>query len=184
MTGIALHEWVEACSSCGQFCVPHCFCPFTPSLCHNWKCIFTEGACRNNGRKDVTSQTGIGIAMGLYKHNHRSIAWSELPLDKPRRTYQRTELTAMLLTLFQIGTQQRKTTPCHRGGLGKVEHWLVFSDSKYAVEGVVDWLSTWKVTIRRSLLATVAIHNFTNMIFRPTVTKRLRENTPQTSTSS
>jgi ribonuclease HI len=85
--------------------------------------VFTDGACKKNGRHDSTAGIGVWFAKG----DERNVSQR---LEGEPQTNQRAELAAAIAALERVRDDQR------------VE---VRSDSKYVVMGVSSWLQRWRV---------------------------------------
>ncbi|SJK97113.1 uncharacterized protein ARMOST_00363 [Armillaria ostoyae] len=162
--GFSLDELITECAYCDAYFVACCHHQsFKGKLfpCHNFRLIFVDGACSNNGRVDATA--GIGIVMG----NGERYTWS-IPIDDildpgTQKTSQRAELLAALQGLEKLRMQHFETdageyrnekrhelqtfkTHNTRGDSGPVTHpqWIIASDSEYVVLGMTKWLPKWK----------------------------------------
>ncbi|KAK0455566.1 ribonuclease H-like domain-containing protein [Desarmillaria tabescens] len=126
--------------------------------CHDFRLVFTDGACSNNGRPNATS--GMGIAMGAASEYR----WS-IPIDDSidwgkSRTSQRAELLAAIHGLRNINEVERNNvenirkhastaykTHLNVNSLGMyvfVPKYIVVTDSRYVVDGMTKWLPEWK----------------------------------------
>lgn len=170
--GFSLDELITECAYCGAYFVACCHHQsFKGKLfpCHNFRLIFVDGACSNNGRVNATA--GIGIVMG----NGERDTWS-IPIDDTldpgtEKTSQRAELLAALQGLEKLRMQHFETdvgeyrnekrhelqtfkTHNTRGDSGPVTHpqWIIASDSEYVVLGMTKWLPKWKIRMSFSFL--------------------------------
>ncbi|PBK73542.1 ribonuclease H-like protein [Armillaria solidipes] len=148
--GFSLDELITQCAYCGAYFVACCHHQsFKGKLfpCHNFRLIFVDGACSNNGRVDATA--GIGIAMGKGERD----TWS-IPIDDTldpgiQKTSQRAELLAALqASRTREIAHKLQTFKTHntRGDSGPVTRpqWIIASDSEYVVLGMTKWLPKWK----------------------------------------
>jgi len=114
-------------------------------ICHNFRLVFTDGSCLDNGKSGARS--GVGIAIG--RQGDRTDQWS-IPVDDDldpngRRSSQRAELLGALEGLRLISEEDG----CE---LGKIEErhglnptcWVIVTDSEYVVKGMTEWLPIWK----------------------------------------
>ena len=111
--------------------------------------VYTDGACPNNGQEGATGGLGIhiwvpdkqtGRTLGLAYDNNFVERYGE-------PTNQKCELLAALITLAGACIN-------HRDGAEKDQlydedgtlniRFLIYSDSKYVVDGVNTWLPNWK----------------------------------------
>ncbi|PBK95494.1 ribonuclease H-like protein [Armillaria gallica] len=137
------------------FAVCPCGCNELFDPCHNFKLVFTDGACSNNGQPNATS--GIGIAMGTAPDYRRSISIDDsIDRGKPR-TSQRAELLAAIRGLKRIdevdmgfvdhvqhSDAAHKTHPNFLGIRENLPKFVVVTDSRYVVDGMTRWLPEWK----------------------------------------
>ncbi|KAK0195052.1 ribonuclease H-like domain-containing protein [Armillaria mellea] len=131
----SLDELITQCAYCGAYFVACCqHQSFKGKLfpCHNFRLIFVDGACSNNGRLGATA--GIGIFMG-----------SCIPIDDAldpgtEKTSQRAELLAALQGLEKLQPIAREDD----SGPVTRPQWIIASDSEYVVLGMTKWLSKWK----------------------------------------
>lgn len=96
-------DLIRTCEKCGCFCLYCCGClqnfqndgrHESGTICHHFRVIFTDGACRQNGQFGATA--GIGIAIGTEIECQASIPInSELDPNR-KRTSQRAELLAAM----------------------------------------------------------------------------------------
>lgn len=139
-----------------QVCVcPHChrffrYCVENETIrkfepCHHYELIFTDGACRSNGRYHATS--GIGIAIG----ETPDLQWS-IPIDDSidpygKRTNQRAEVLAAIEGIKRM-VAHRQEQDDHMD-VDEETHqkkaWIIASDSEYLVSSMVEWFPGWKV---------------------------------------
>ncbi|KAK0240664.1 ribonuclease H-like domain-containing protein [Armillaria nabsnona] len=121
--------------------------PIVGLPCHNYRLVFTDGACSNNGYANATS--GMGIVMGSVGSEYR---WS-IPIDDSvdpgsPRTSQRAELLAAIHGLSLIHKEEMDMMPrfgkhpdnsslAHR-------NLIIVTDSQYVAEGMTAWLPRWK----------------------------------------
>ncbi|XP_034384204.1 ribonuclease H1 [Cyclopterus lumpus] len=86
--------------------------------------VYTDGCCSKNGQKGA--RAGIGVYWG---HNHPLNAAEPL---LGRQTNQRAEVQAACKALEQA----------KENGLKKL---VLYSDSKFTINGVTSWVKTWKL---------------------------------------
>ena len=84
-------------------------------------CIYTDGSCKNNGKKNAIA--GIGV----YIENICEI--SEKIVGK--QTNQRAELFAILKALQIIN-------------INNYDEINIYTDSKYSINCITNWVNTWK----------------------------------------
>ncbi|KAF2428085.1 ribonuclease H-like protein [Tothia fuscella] len=84
--------------------------------------VWTDGACRGNGKKGAYG--GVGVYFG--EKDPRNVGE---PLPGPRQTNQRAELTALKRAL--------DITPLNRNV-------IITTDSKYSIDCVTKWCAAWK----------------------------------------
>ncbi|SJK97115.1 uncharacterized protein ARMOST_00365 [Armillaria ostoyae] len=126
--------------------------------CHNFKLVFTDGACSNNGRPSATS--GIGISMGTASEYRWSIPIDD-SIDRGKsRTSQRAELLAAIYGLKKIDEVEMDQAESIRkhGSTAYKTHvnvniwgmreyfpdYVVVTDSRYVADGMTKWLPEWK----------------------------------------
>lgn len=121
-------------------------------ICHHFRLVFTDGACKDNGRAGATA--GMGIAFGLKPEQQFSIPVDDTVDPGAKRTSQRAELLAALVGLRLLQYVGKVRTPHERvynrhnnnGSVDTREKWVVTTDSEYVVKGMTDWLpNKWKV---------------------------------------
>ncbi|KAK0476759.1 ribonuclease H-like domain-containing protein [Armillaria novae-zelandiae] len=156
-----VHELTTQCSLCKQYfaaCSREHYYHGLPRdlLCHNYKLVFTDGACSNNGYGNATS--GMGVVMGPVGSEYR---WS-IPIDDSidpggLRTNQRAELLAAIQGLRLIHRQEMMQSKKHSdnssGAHSNSAHhlcgplditFIVVTDSQYVAEGMTAWCPRWK----------------------------------------
>ncbi|KAK0213179.1 ribonuclease H-like domain-containing protein [Desarmillaria ectypa] len=160
----SLDELIAQCTYCGAYFAACCHHQtFKGKLfpCHNFKLIFIDGACSNNGRVDVTA--GIGIDMGSDEMDQWSIPIDDTMDPGAVRTSQRAELLAaiqglkkMRMQRFEIDTENHRNEKGHElqtfkthnttgsSGLVTRPQWIIACDSEYVVLGMTKWLPKWK----------------------------------------
>ena len=89
--------------------------------------IYTDGACRNNGRKNA--RAGIGI---YCEHFERSEQFPYI-----NQTNQRAELFAILTALEMIIENKL---------IGKYNEIHLFTDSQYSIKCCTEWIHKWVAT--------------------------------------
>ena len=88
-------------------------------------CIWTDGACANNGRRGATA--GVGVFFG---DRHALNVCERL---QGRQTNQRAELTAAIRAVQLLDAIDASGVSAE-----------IFSDSKYVVDGVTQWIVKWR----------------------------------------
>lgn len=153
---------IRTCGNCCQFFVLCCSCRHKygiggheddVTVCHHFRLIFTDGACRNNGQPGATA--GIGVAMGTRWQYAVPITAN---MDRgQRRTSSRAELLAALsgLRLMVAADQLQQLKQLETSGPPTEERqsWVIATDSEYVVKGMTEWLPAWKVCARCILLS-------------------------------
>lgn len=100
---VPLDELIRTCEKCSNFFVCCCSClqrygiggpEDDRRLCHHFRLVFTDGACRNNGQPGATA--GIGMTMATHEGWHYAVPITANLDHGQRRTSQRTELLAVL----------------------------------------------------------------------------------------
>ncbi|KAK0476771.1 hypothetical protein IW261DRAFT_1421499 [Armillaria novae-zelandiae] len=102
----SLNELVTHCTFCGTYfavCCRHESSKARLFPCHNFKLVFVDGACSNNGSVDATA--GIRIVMGKGKKDQWSIPIDDTLDPDAKRTSQRAELLAALQGLEKMRMQ-------------------------------------------------------------------------------
>ncbi|CAL8578857.1 hypothetical protein XPA_004628 [Xanthoria parietina] len=144
---------IRTCGNCCQFFVLCCSCRHKygiggheddVTVCHHFRLIFTDGACRNNGQPGATA--GIGVAMGTGWQYAVPITAN---MDRgQRRTSSRAELLAALsgLRLMVAADQLQQLKQLETSGPPTEERqsWVIATDSEYVVKGMTEWLPAWK----------------------------------------
>ena len=161
------NELIRTCERCSGFFVYCCACLSSYEndgrndngyLCHHFRLIFVDGACRNNGQSGATA--GVGIAFGADKESQLSF-----PIDtdwdpNQKRTSQRAELLAGIAGLRYIATVREFNYDEESGKSKKTEKvqsknsdskrprssWIIATDSEYVAKGMTEWLPQWKVS--------------------------------------
>ncbi|KAK0476769.1 ribonuclease H-like domain-containing protein [Armillaria novae-zelandiae] len=127
--------------------------------CHNFKLVFTDGACSNNGQPNATS--GIGISMGTVSEYRWSIPIDDFIDRGKSRTSQRAELLAAIYGLRKINEVEmdkaesigKHSSPAYNSHLDAniwgtrtyyFPHYVVVTDSRYVADGMTKWLPEWK----------------------------------------
>ncbi|KAL9113766.1 MAG: hypothetical protein Q9227_002211 [Pyrenula ochraceoflavens] len=123
-------------------------CPFYANL------VFTDGACRNNGR--MYAQSGVGMAAGNDSQLQRSFPITDSEDDFHVRSNQRAELVGAMLGLdFLIELEEGGVESPLPGTKSENRRYIVATDSEYVVKGMTEWLPKWKEngwrTSKRSL---------------------------------
>jgi ribonuclease HI len=95
--------------------------------------IYVDGGCRGNGKPG-----SIGAAAAVFKlRGGGHSAWTRTLPSNPPPTNQRAEITAIIIALEQALAKYEELD---------AEPWLnveIFSDSKYAVGCMTDWVHKW-----------------------------------------
>ncbi|KAH7884255.1 ribonuclease H-like domain-containing protein [Phlebopus sp. FC_14] len=146
MQAFETNELVVTCDFCGRFYAKCCAHP--SETCHLNQIVYTDGACRNNGKDGAAS--GIGIAVGLPDDvcQHQ---WA-LPVDDnldpgKKRTNQRAELLASLEGLKKVCELDAEgIAGCmEQGGYeDDTDVIVIATDSEYVVKGMTEWVPAWK----------------------------------------
>lgn len=148
-TSRPVQDLIRECPRCGGFVFYCCACNNqslydlrnepTPISCHHFRIIFTDGACKNNGK--LTAKSGIRIAYSSNTAGQLSIAITDMLDNFAVRSNQRAELLAAIIGLRTLSsTFTRKNKKEQRS-------WIVAPDSAYVVKGITKWLRTWRVCI-------------------------------------
>ena len=154
---------IRTCEDCGDFVLYCCPCwnrykndgrGRDGRLCHHFRLIFTDGACRQNGQVGATA--GAGLACGTDDKSQVSIPITADWDPGQKRTSQRAELLASIAGL-------RYMVDCDRLNNGEPDEpkrekdkgeksWIIATDSEYVVKGVTEWLPAWKVSAQSSFV--------------------------------
>ncbi|KAK0437948.1 ribonuclease H-like domain-containing protein [Desarmillaria tabescens] len=159
-----LDELITQCACCDTYFVACCYHgTFKGDLspCKNFRLIFVDGACSNNGQADATA--GIGIVMGSSESNQWSIPIDDTLDPGAKRTSQRAELLAALeglemmrMRYFETDVEEYRNMKRHElrtfkthnardsSGLVTRPQWIIASDSENVVLGMTEWLPKWK----------------------------------------
>ncbi|KAJ6192282.1 ribonuclease H-like domain-containing protein [Bipolaris maydis] len=116
------------CPGCNDFLL-YCY-------CHNFRIIFTDGACTNNGRPEA--KAGIGVAYGNDDKSQLFLPITDVVDEFPLRSNQRAELCAArsgVEFLSKANTQHSED---------EAVAWIIATDSEYVVKRMTEWLPTWK----------------------------------------
>lgn len=170
VTDFTLGELITQCTFCSAYfavCCHHLSSKERLFPCHNFKLIFVDGACSNNGSVGATA--GIGIVMGSGEKDQWSIPIDDTLDPDAERTSQRAELLAALQGLkqmrmqrFEVDTERYRNEKRHelqtfkthntRGDSGPVTRpqWIIVSDSENVVLGMTKWLLKWKINGMRT----------------------------------
>jgi ribonuclease HI len=98
--------------------------------------IYTDGGCRGNGHP-----WAIGAAAAAFKNRWRKYrGWTRILPSNPRPTNQRAEITAIILALEK--SVERFEQLDHNPKLDV----RIYSDSKYAVQCMEEWIYKWANT--------------------------------------
>ena len=106
LAAMELHELVDACEECGEHILHCCHCrqhwlngpeDKEKPVCHDFRVIFTDCACANNGL--AAARSGIGLALGVLDEHQISIPITDREDDFAVRSNQRAELHAALAGL-------------------------------------------------------------------------------------
>lgn len=158
-----MDELIRACPNCDKFVLFCCSCahyyPKAENVCHHFRLIFTDGACRQNGQQGATA--GIGLACGTDTEGQRSIPVTDTVDPGQKRTSQRAELLAAIAGLqYMVDNKHlhvietlepgsRKEKKLRRKGMepppkDSKDQWIIATDSEYVVKGMTEWLPKWK----------------------------------------
>uniref|UniRef100_A0A0K2UL81 Ribonuclease H n=1 Tax=Lepeophtheirus salmonis TaxID=72036 RepID=A0A0K2UL81_LEPSM len=89
-----------------------------------WVKAFTDGACSNNGR--IGARAGIGVFFGINSGKNIS-----QPVSRNNQTNNSAEIQAISQAIKRVKDD----------GLRKI---VIYSDSKFAINSVEDWIPKWK----------------------------------------
>ncbi|KAL8845456.1 MAG: hypothetical protein Q9205_002453 [Flavoplaca limonia] len=143
-------DLIRTCEYCCNFLVYCCGCQKNygsaglhgdGKMCHHFRLIFTDGACRSNGQSGATA--GIGVAMGTVEKWQYAIPITTHMDHGQRRTSQRAELLAALSGLQRMVAIVQLSEPGNDGE----KSWVIATDSEYVVKGMTEWLPAWKLCI-------------------------------------
>ena len=153
---IATEELIRTCDECKCFFVYCCHCNNaygndgrydTGKICHHFRLVFTDGACRMNGQAGATA--GVGIACSEEENHQLSIPITDEMDPGQRRTSQRAELWAALTGLrylvMSYGVEKNGAKKKNRQDSQGEAAWVIATDSEYVVKGMTEWLPAWKV---------------------------------------
>jgi len=131
--------WI-ICDGCERFLCVCCTDYNSPTTCHHYSLVFTDGACSRNGYGDAVS--GIGGAFGEKSEWQWSIPVDDYVDPSGIRTNQRAELLAAIEGVRRLGDFLRSS-----GKLFAHEKisMVVATDSEYVCKGVTEWMPRWKV---------------------------------------
>ena len=108
--------------------------------CGPMSLIYTDGACKGNGKKGA--KAGVGVFFG--EGDSRNIS---VPLEGKIQTNQRAELTAVLLALRAVRENHESFTRASEAGSTTASgrsRVVIMSDSNYSVRGWQSWITNWK----------------------------------------
>ncbi|EJD54063.1 hypothetical protein AURDEDRAFT_53303 [Auricularia subglabra TFB-10046 SS5] len=142
-------DLVRTCSYCGQFFARCCRSRPASDLygCHHLPVVYTDGACRNNGRRGAVQEAGLGIASGTSADHQLSIPVDDSVDPGAARTSQRAELLAAIQGIHWWGS--RWVT----GHIGDANHGqdpsedaqlIIATDSEYVCKGMCEWYPKWE----------------------------------------
>ena len=156
---VPLDGLIRTCEKCCNFFVLCCSCrqrygigrpEDDGTVCHHFRLVFTDGACRNNGQPGATA--GIGVTMGTHEGWQYAVPVTGNMDCGWRRTSQRAELLAALsgLRLMVAADQLKLLKQLEKSGppTGERQSWVIATDSEYVVKGMTEWLPAWKVCAR------------------------------------
>ena len=160
LISFATEKLIRTCKTCERFFVYCCHCDTVYGnngrhsngrICHHFRLVFTDGACRRNGQANATA--GIGIACGEGEDEQLSVAITDKMDPGQKRTSQRAELLAALAGLkYLVAIYELKDDDEKKGGEKKKHRsladetaWILATDSEYVVKGMTEWLPAWKV---------------------------------------
>ena len=147
-------ELIKTCPDCRCFVLYCCHCNARGEegpLCHHFRLVFSDGACRFNGQIGATA--GIGILYGEETGNQRAIPITSELDPGQKRTSQRAELLAALAAVRFMTEADwpdgGNATGKDEGDRLKVRNsvWVIATDSEYVVKGMTEWLPSWKVNL-------------------------------------
>lgn len=148
------HELIGSCPDCSYFLATCCqhYKQTRARTCHHFQLVFTDGACRDNGR--LGASAGLGIAFGREPDQQFSIPVDDAVDPGGKRTSQRAELLAALEAVRRLKdmspTPHEQLYNRHSKTAGddamKKAQWIITTDSQYVVNGMTDWLpNKWRV---------------------------------------
>ena len=161
LSSFTTEELITTCHLCDCFFVYCCHClsrynndgrTHNGPVCHHFRLVFTDGACRLNGQANATA--GIGIALGVEEAWQLSVPITEEMDPGQKRTSQRAELLAAIAGLkymvaaHELNLDDDKTEGTkkkHRDSQLETSTWVIATDSEYVVKGMTEWLPVWKV---------------------------------------
>ena len=161
LSSLPTEDLIRTCEVCNRFFVFCCHCNneyrndgrrADGSICHHFRLIFTDGACRLNGQDGAAA--GVGIACGEGKAYQLSLPITDQMDPEHKRTSQRAELLAALSGLRYLGLadglnhgdeNKGSKKENHRNSQERTTFWVIATDSEYVVKGMTEWLPVWKV---------------------------------------
>ena len=155
-----VEELIETCEHCNEFFLHCCSCWMenrrrtTTKVCHHFRLIFTDGACRQNGKSNAWA--GTGAAFGTDQENQFSRPIDSL-MDAGKRTSQRAELLAALHGIHFIHEHRGPDEDVETGSKSGKKYtkplpanerksFIIATDSEYVVKGITEWLPEWEVS--------------------------------------
>ncbi|KAI0348464.1 ribonuclease H-like protein [Trametopsis cervina] len=162
---LPVEDLITYCNDCGRYYVLCCSDAHdywdTGRACHQYKLVFTDGACLNNGRGGA--RAGIGGIAGLplldqAYEDDPPMSWS-VPVDDSvdtnpdaRRSSQRAELLAAIEGLKRVEELERAgdepgalvRLPRRHGERRERNLWILATDSEYVAKGMTEWFPTWE----------------------------------------
>jgi len=100
--------------------------------------VYTDGACENNGKP--SARAGFGVWFG--EDGPPPIS---SPLEGPIQTNQRAEMTAVIAALEVLLNQGTSSLSSKNKKRPKqAPPVIIFSDSKYTINGLKAWMPNWK----------------------------------------
>lgn len=169
LEAMSMDKLIRSCDDCKDFFVYCCNCSQrfnndgyrdSGRLCHHFRMIFTDGACRLNGQAGATA--GLGVAFGEREEAQMSVPVTTVWDPDQKRTSQRAELLAAQAGLWWLIEADRLNNgepdgkpkeKARKGRKGRdpndqddTKNWIIATDSEYVVKGITEWLPAWKVS--------------------------------------
>ena len=143
-------ELIKTCPDCCCFVLYCCHCTTTRGEegkpCHHFRLVFSDGACRLNGRVGATA--GMGILYGEETGSQRAIPITAELDPGQKRTSQRAELLAALAAVRfmaeadQLNRENATRKDEDNSSEDRDSAWVIATDSEYVVKGITEWLPT------------------------------------------
>ncbi|EJD54059.1 ribonuclease H-like protein [Auricularia subglabra TFB-10046 SS5] len=140
-------ELIRSCSYCGRFfarCCQHIHVE-SERICHHFPVVYTDGACRNNGRRGAVQVAGLGIALGSDEGDQWAVHVDDSVDPGAQRTSQRAELLAAIKGV-ELFTERWLTheEDDHANNPDDIVDLIIATDSEYVCKGMYEWYPTWK----------------------------------------